>query len=309
MLDDHVADLAGAAAAEPRLAVEDEAAADAGAPEDAEQRLVGPAGAEVELGLGGDLDVVADLDRGAELLARARARAGRCRPSRAGSAPGKRSRCARSTSPGEPTPTPASALGLDARRLRRLRIASAICSATSCGAAAGRASAGAPRRAPATCRRRRRSGSWCRRGRCRPGRSCAHAIGRAGPGSAGSGRWWSCRGRARARRRPAARGRSAWRATLPSSTPHWSKESMPQIAPWVKTLCSYSATSEPRVCGREPLGEDRVRGAVALEDAVRDELARACPPRAPRRRSCRRRAPRSGRRRWPSAGRGARRAG
>ena len=26
--------------------------------------------------------------------------------------------------------------------------------------------------------------------------------------------------------------------TLPSSTPHWSKESIPQIAPWVKTLCS-----------------------------------------------------------------------
>ena len=36
-LDDHVADLAGGAAAEPRLAVEDQAAADAGAPEDAEQ--------------------------------------------------------------------------------------------------------------------------------------------------------------------------------------------------------------------------------------------------------------------------------
>src|SRR5262249_54768674 len=27
-------------------------------------------------------------------------------------------------------------------------------------------------------------------------------------------------------------------STFPSSTPHWSKESMPQIAPCVKTLCS-----------------------------------------------------------------------
>jgi len=26
--------------------------------------------------------------------------------------------------------------------------------------------------------------------------------------------------------------------TLPSSTPHWSKESMFQMAPWVKTECS-----------------------------------------------------------------------
>ena len=38
-LDDHVADLAGGAAAEPGLAVEDQAAADAGAPEDADQGL------------------------------------------------------------------------------------------------------------------------------------------------------------------------------------------------------------------------------------------------------------------------------
>ena len=65
-LDDHVADLAGGAAAEPGLAVEDEAAADAGAPEDADQALELLAGAEVELGFGRDLDVVADLDLGPE---------------------------------------------------------------------------------------------------------------------------------------------------------------------------------------------------------------------------------------------------
>src|SRR6266851_2384902 len=38
-------------------------------------------------------------------------------------------------------------------------------------------------------------------------------------------------------------------STLPSSTPHWSNESMCQTAPWVKTLCSYRATSLPRAAG------------------------------------------------------------
>ncbi len=38
-------------------------------------------------------------------------------------------------------------------------------------------------------------------------------------------------------------------STLPSSTPHWSNESMPQITPCVNTLCSYSATSAPSTCG------------------------------------------------------------
>src|SRR2546427_165020 len=41
----------------------------ASAPEDAHQRLVGTAGPEAELGLGGDLHVVANLRRGPELLA------------------------------------------------------------------------------------------------------------------------------------------------------------------------------------------------------------------------------------------------
>ncbi len=65
-LDDDVADLAGGAAAQPRFAVEHEAAADAGAPEDPDQALELAPGAEVELGLGRDLDVVADPDLGAE---------------------------------------------------------------------------------------------------------------------------------------------------------------------------------------------------------------------------------------------------
>src|SRR3546814_15737834 len=34
-------------------------------------------------------------------------------------------------------------------------------------------------------------------------------------------------------------------STLPSSTPHWSKESMFQTTTCTTTLCSYSATSAP----------------------------------------------------------------
>ena len=35
--------------------------------------------------------------------------------------------------------------------------------------------------------------------------------------------------------------------TLPSSTPHWFKDSIRQMTPWVNTLCSYKATSAPRL--------------------------------------------------------------
>ena len=83
---DDVADLARRAAAGPRPAVEHDPAADAGAPEHAEQRPVGPAGAERELGVGGDLDVVAEVRARAERLLAARRRARTRPPSRAGCA-------------------------------------------------------------------------------------------------------------------------------------------------------------------------------------------------------------------------------
>ena len=58
--DHHVADLAGHVAADPRLAVEHDPAAHAGAPEHPEQRAVGAAGAERELRVGRHLDVIAE---------------------------------------------------------------------------------------------------------------------------------------------------------------------------------------------------------------------------------------------------------
>ena len=60
-------------------------------------------------------------------------------------------------------------------------------------------------------------------------------------------------------------------STLPSSTPHWSNESMSQIVPCVNTLCSYSATSLPSAAGVEPVEQNRVRRPVALEHAMRHE--------------------------------------
>ena len=67
-LDDHVADLAGRAAAEPGLAVED-SPPPTPVPQKTPIRLWNSSpGAEVELGFGRDLDVVADLDLGPEVL-------------------------------------------------------------------------------------------------------------------------------------------------------------------------------------------------------------------------------------------------
>ena len=65
-----------------------------------------------------------------------------------------------------------------------------------------------------------------------------------------------------------------WASTLPSSTPHWSNELMSQIAPWVKTLCSYSATSLPERRRRQALGQNGVGGPVALEHPVRHQPVR-----------------------------------
>src|SRR6187397_2672545 len=59
-LHDHVADLACGATAEPLLAVEDQAAADAGSPPDPEDRVELLAGSLIELALDRDRDIVAN---------------------------------------------------------------------------------------------------------------------------------------------------------------------------------------------------------------------------------------------------------
>ena len=94
--------------------------------------------------------------------------------------------------------------------------------------------------------------------------------------------------------------------TLPSSTPHWSKESMFQTAPWTNTLCSYSAISWPSTDGVSSVGQDRGRRVVALERLVRHQLlghalgAHLLGRLAEGQRLA------SGRRSWPSAGRAGR---
>src|SRR5262249_15953826 len=67
-LHDGVADLAGTTAPDPRLTVEHDPAANAGAPEDPEHRAIRPARAACKLTVGRDLPVVADAHLGPERL-------------------------------------------------------------------------------------------------------------------------------------------------------------------------------------------------------------------------------------------------
>ena len=137
-LDDHVADLPGGAAAEPGLAVEDQATADAGSPEDPDQALELAPGAEVELRLGRDLDVVADPDLGSQRLLQRLRRAGSCLPSRAGSWRWRRRRSSRrrrrASRPRRPPAPPVSTPACSAAS----RSAAAISAATPAGPPLGR---------------------------------------------------------------------------------------------------------------------------------------------------------------------------
>ena len=129
---DGVADLPRAPATAPRLAVEDDPAAHAGAPEHAEHGVIGLARAEPELGLRRHLDVVAEVHLGAR-------RSDRAAASSKGSSQLGRLRAlatvpaASSTSPGEPTPIPCSFAGSTPAAFAAPAIASAICPATSAG--------------------------------------------------------------------------------------------------------------------------------------------------------------------------------
>ena len=105
-LDDHVADLAGGAATVPLLAAEDQPAADAGPPEDAEDGVVMAAGAELVLGVGGDADVVADRDPRPEGVGQARAEREAAAPVGQVLGVGDDAPVAARPRPGEPTPTP-----------------------------------------------------------------------------------------------------------------------------------------------------------------------------------------------------------
>ena len=131
----------------------------------------------------------------------------------------------------------------------------------------------------------------------------------AAPGSGGSARWSSCRGSRSGSASLCSSGMICLASALPSSTPHWSKESMPQIVALGEHAVLVERHQRAQRVRGEALGEDRVGRAVALHHAVRDDRLRRCPPRAPAPRSCRTRAPPPARTRWTSAGRGARRAG
>ena len=137
-LDDHVADLPGGAAAEPRLAVEDQPAADAGAPEDADQAVELAPGAEVELGFGRDLDVVADPDLGPQAFFECLAEREAALPVGQVAGAGDDAGLLVGVAGGaDPDALAASAVSTPAASAAS-RSASAIAAATSCGPAAGR---------------------------------------------------------------------------------------------------------------------------------------------------------------------------
>ena len=106
----------------------------------------------------------------------------------------------------------------------------------------------------------------------------------------------------------ARRGSRSAHSALPSSTPHWSKLLMPHSAPLVKTRCSYSAISAPRlrgvscssssvVLGRLP-GKVRCCASVSassVADAVGAFSVAASSV------ACRASAPAPARGRWPAA--------
>ena len=119
-----VADLGRGTAPRPALAVQHQAAADARAPEDAEHRPVALAGAEPVLGLGRDVDVVADPHRHAEVGRQRRRRAGTSPPSRRCCRSARPSPVAKSIAPGAPTPAAMQLAGRCAGRRQRRRAAS-----------------------------------------------------------------------------------------------------------------------------------------------------------------------------------------
>ena len=166
-LHDHVPDLRRRPSAEPRLAVQDQAAADAGAPPDAQDGVELLGGAQLELGLDCDLDVVADPHRDPEV--RGEALPEREGPDPVWEVPGVRDDARRLV-------RVARRAHADAAEVARLR--RPACSAASRMAAcisprhvlrAALRGGGSPSldRGPCCRRPRRRSGSWCRRGRSR----------------------------------------------------------------------------------------------------------------------------------------------
>ena len=169
-LHDDVADLARAAAPDPRLAAEHDPAADAGAPEDAEHRAVAAARAERGLGVGRHLDVVAERDRRAEALAQLLGERVAARPAgqvlRAGHRAGRGVDGARRADADV-----AERGGLAARRGGGLAHARPRSPRRRRPGRPSSASGGAPARARRGRRRRRRPGSSFPRGRLR--RACA----------------------------------------------------------------------------------------------------------------------------------------
>ena len=124
------------------------------------------AGAELELRLGRHLDVVADPHLRCRAPSRASRRAGSCPPSRGCCWRRRRRRSSRRRRRGS-RPRRPQLRGLDPGLLGGLAQRRGHLRGDVLRPALGRGRVRAPRRRPCPARRRSRSGSWCRRGRCR----------------------------------------------------------------------------------------------------------------------------------------------
>ena len=94
-------------------------------------------------------------------------------------------------------------------------------------------------------------------------------------------------------------------STLPSSTPHWSNESIDPDCPLREDAVLVEGDESAEAVGADDVGQQDARRAVPLHHAVRETPARARLRLAARRRSCRTRAPGPARTRSRPAGRGA----
>ena len=137
-LDDHVADLPGGAAAEPGLAVEDEAAADAGSPEDPDQALElapAPRWNSASVATWTSLPTRTSVP---SVLLQAFPPAGSCRSQSGRFLALETTPVFSSASPGEPTPTPSRSAGSTPAALGRLAQAAGHLLGDPGGAAVGR---------------------------------------------------------------------------------------------------------------------------------------------------------------------------
>ena len=92
------------------------------------------------------------------------------------------------------------------------------------------------------------------------------------PGTDGKDRsmcWWNCREQVSAWACSRVPGIMRWAKTLPSSTPHWSKESIFHITPWVNTAMLIKGDELAQRRRRQAFDSNYVGRSIALAYSMR----------------------------------------